>query len=255
MVRMMLMAASVAILGAALAVLPSPAADPPKPAAPLSEDKIKEQETQAADVETYMTALKLAETGHEEKWPETLVTAGALLLKLDHQTKGAFGELKDKPSVLGEDGKPISDAEVKSIEPESVKSLADAYFDEATALAKDQKILKEITALIKTVKARKYTETRGAIGGPKWFVRPLGPKQTHVYNINFDTFSIASVGFSASAPTRCTMQTGTYVHFNQVVRTGQYTWKPSGNLGPVKTFTITVRNPQNVGVTYKLVTN
>jgi len=50
------------------------------------------------------------------------------------------------------------------------------------------------------------------------------------------------------------MQYGDYVHFNQTVRSGNYTFKPKPT-APVKVYTITVHNGENFPVTYRLWTN
>src|SRR5262249_24461983 len=149
----------------------------------------------------------------------------------------------------------IKDAKVESRKPESLDDIAQDYFDSATRLGAELKMSKEVEALIKAAKARNYeTGARGAVGGPKWFTRVLGPKQTHVYNMSFDVNSVGAIGCEASAPTRCKMVINDYVHFDQVVRIGQYSWKPRPDW-PIKTYTIMVHNHHDYPVTYKVFTN
>lgn len=223
--------------------------------APQSAAEAK-QEAQAKDVELLADAYRLAEFAETHKAPEAYVAAGSMILKLRALTKGEIGQLDAKPEVLDENEKLVKGAKVETQKPETLDDIAQGFFGSASALALELTISKEVETLIRAAKARNYDRgARGAVGGPKWFACPLGPKQTHVYNIPFDTYSIGSIGFQASATTRCKMQIGSYVHFNQVVRVGQYTWKPKEDRGPVKNYVITVHNPHNSPVTYKLFTN
>jgi hypothetical protein len=241
-----------AVLAATMTMLAPPsAADDPK--SPTE----ARQEAQANGVELLAEAYRLAEFARTQKAPEAYVTAGSLLLKLHADTKGQIGELDVKPEVLDENDKPIADAKVETQKPQRFDALANDFFDSASALGVELKVSKEVEALIKAARSRRYTpdvETRGAVGGPKLIVRRLPPKQSHVYDIPFDTHSVGSIGFEASAPTRCKMAFGAYVHFNQVVRVGQYTWRPRPK-EPIRTFTITIKNQHDTPVTYKLFTN
>lgn len=244
--------AMVALLGATAFLVPPSSADDPKPT------NQARQEAQANDVELLAQAYKLAEFADKHKAPEAYVTAGALVLKLNAQTKGKLGKLEVKPEVQDEAGKLVKGAEAKTEEAEGLQDVAEGFLDQASKLAKDLKMSPEVEALIKAAKSRRYTddlEKRGAIGGPKLVVRVLPPKQTHVYEILFDTYSIGALGFQASAPTRCKMQHGSSVHFNQLVTVGQYTWKPNQKAGPVGGFMVTVHNPHKVPVMYRLFTN
>ncbi len=214
------------------------------------------QEAQAKDVELLADAYRLAEFAETHKAPEAYVAAGSLIRKLKALTKGQIDQLDAKPEVLDENDKPVKGAKVETQKSESLDDIAQGFFDSASALGLELKLGPEVEALMKAAKARNYDRgARGAVGGPKWFTRALGPKQKHVYTIAFDTLTIASVGFQSSATTRCKMQIGGYTHFNQVVRVGNYTWKPKEDRGPVKIYTITVHNPHNSPVVYKLFTN
>lgn len=236
----------VALLGAT--TLPS-TADDPKPGDAAA------QEAQAGDVELLAAAYQMAAIGEKEKLPEAYVAAGSLVLKLKARCKGEMGRLDVVPEVQDENDKPLKGVAVETQKSENLDDLAQEFFDAASALAKDPKTSAAVEALIKSAKTRTYAPgTRGAVGGPKWFTRVLGPHQTHVYKIPFDTYSVGSVGFQASAPTRCTMNIGGYVHFNQVVSVGNYTWQPKPDR-EVKTYTISVHNGRHVPVTYKVFTN
>jgi hypothetical protein len=236
-----------AILGAAALALPAPA-DPPKgdPAA---------QDAQAQEVELLAEAYRLAETGEKLKLPEAYVAAGSAILKLKALTHGKMGTLDAKPEILDEHDKPVPGAKADTLPTENLDDIAQNFFDSASKLGSDLHILKEVDAEVRSAKARTYaTGTRGALGGPKWFVRGLGAHQTHVFNIPFDTYTVASIGFQSNLPVRLKMHIGGYVHFEQVLRVGQYTWKPRPD-APVKTYTIVVHNPNNFALTYKLFTN
>jgi hypothetical protein len=251
MTRKMFWLGPVALLGAMTLLAPPAAADDPKPAAEAK------QETQAGDVELLAEAYRLRDFARGHKAPEAAVTAGALVLKLNALTKGEMGKLDAKLEVLDEKGNPVKGAKVATETPEGLDKAAEEFFDEATSLGRELGISAAVEAMRKAAKARRYTsdaEKRGAVGGPKWVVRVLPAKQSHVYTIPFDTYTIGSIGFEASAPTRCKSQIGSYVHFNQVVRVGQYTWKPRPDQ-PVKVYTITVHNHHNFPVTYRLFTN
>jgi hypothetical protein len=224
-------------------------ADDKKPAA------LDKDEARAADVEMLTEAYRLAEIAEREKWPEAYIAAGSLVLKVKALCKGELGQFEPKIEVQDENGKPIPGAKVEARKPESLDSIAQDFFDAASALGKTLKVSPAVEALIKAAKARTYGPgTRGAVGGPKVFMRTLGPHQTHVFDVLFDTHSVGTIGFQSTAPTRCKMQIGDYVHFDQVVRVGNYVWKPRPDV-PRKAFAITVHNPQDVPVTYKVFTN
>ena len=177
------------------------------------------------------------------------------MLKFKALTKGELGKLDLKPEVRDANDKPVKGARVETAKAESLDDIAQGFFDSAAGLAAEQQIADDVKALTKAAKARKYdTGARGASGGPRTMTRGLGAHQTHVYSIPVDVFAIFAIGFQSSAPTRCKMQYGDYVHFNQVVRSGNYSFKPKPT-APVKVYTITVHNGENFPVTYRLWTN
>lgn len=248
MIRKMSWLGLVALLGTVGLVLPS-AAEAPKTGDPAK------QEAHANDVELLAQAYQLAEIAEKQKLPEAYVAAGGLVLKFKALTKGELGTLDAKPEVLDENDKPVKE-KVETVKPESLDDIAQGFFDSAAGLAKEQKMAGEVKALTDAAKARKYDSgARGAIGGPRTIVRSLGAHKTHVYNIPVDTFSIFAVGFQSSGPTRCKMEHGGHVQFNQVVNNGTYTMQPKATKGGAKTFTITVSNGQKYPVTYRLWTN
>lgn len=250
MVRSLLPGTLVAALVAAVGLAPAPASQPkPDPAA--------KEEANAGDVQLLTDAYKLAEFAEKSKSPEAYIAAGAMILKLKAVTKGEMGALDAVPEVLDMDEKPVKGAKVETKKSESLAEIADGFFESASALGLASNTSKEVEALIKKAKARDYTngeEKRGAIGGPKWALRGIGARQTHVYTIAFDTYSMAAVGFQATAPIRCRMTAGAYVHFDQHVSVGQYAWRPKQGAA-ARSVTITVHNNRNFPVTYKLFTN
>ncbi|QEL16261.1 hypothetical protein [Limnoglobus roseus] len=250
MIRARFLPVLAAALVTAVALAPVPAADPPKADAAT-------QEANAGDVQLLGDAYKLAEFAEKNKSPESYIAAGAMILKLKAVTKGEMGTLDAVPDVLDKDEKPVKGAKADAKKAEGLAEIADGFFESASGLGLATKTSKEVEGLIKAAKARDYTNgeaTRGAIGGPKVAIRVLGAYQTHVYTIPFDTYSLAAIGFQATAPLRCKMQIGSVVHFDQTVSVGQYVWKPRQNVA-VRTFTIVVSNPRNFPVTYKLFTN
>src|SRR4029079_4658322 len=121
-------------------------------------------------------------------------------------------------------GEPVKD---KAEAGPNLKDEAKELFKEARAAAgADKDILTGVTALIKAAEGRKYGGTRGAVGGPRNITRGIAPGATHVYNIGFFTGIPAAVAVRSTVPSRCIMAAGSYVHFEQVVRTGQYSWVP-----------------------------
>src|SRR5262245_58459260 len=186
---------SAAVLGlVGLMALPLPAADP----IPAAESR---QEAHAGDVELLTEAYRLAEFAEKHKSPEAYIAAGGLVLKLKALTRGGLGELNVKPEVLDENEKLVPGARAEAQKPESLDELAQEFFDAASGLGAELRLSNQVEALVKAAKAREYAPgTRGAIGGPKWFVRPLGARQTHVYRIPFDTYTVGAIGFQSNFP-------------------------------------------------------
>src|SRR5262249_25678311 len=96
---------------------------------------------------------------------------------------------------------------------------------------------------------------RGNVEGPKVITQIIGPGQTHTFTFGFDTFSVAAVGFQANAPIHCRMVNNEgLTHFNQTVRVGRYVGHRMSDAG-YGVFVVTLRNPNRVPATYRLMTN
>jgi hypothetical protein len=215
----------------------------------------KDQAEKADAISDVVTAYKMADFGRESKAPEALIAAASLLRKAHAGRAGRMEAL---------DAKPVDDKDApvqgETLKPKDLDQEANDLLDEASGLAAgDPKQSAAVEALIKTARARKYGAekmTRGALGGPKWVSRPIAPGQAHVYNIPFVTGVPAEIGIKSTgaAPLRCKMSIGGYVHFEQVVKFGEYGWVPKPD-APVKTYTIRIANVGSRPTAYTLLTN
>ncbi len=206
-------------------------------------------------VETITEAYRLMDLAKERRLPEVYVAAGRLFLIL---SKGVeLAPLDSTPKVLTEDDKEVPATKDDAKTGPSFAALAEECLEQAEIVGAAQKQGATITALVKAVRANPQTDAteRGALGGPRSIVRTIGGHQKHVHTIDFDTRTPGSIGFTASMPLRCHMEWNNFVHFNQVVRTGAYSWQPKGNVGPVKRYVVTVHNGSDGPAQYRLFTN
>ncbi len=230
----------------------APAAQPAKggdgPADAKAEGKVNA-------VETIAEAYRLMDLAKEKRLPEVYVAAGRLFLLLDKNVE--LGKLDSTPKVLTEDDKAAPAATDDAKAGPSFAALADECLEQAELVGAAQKQGATFTTLVKAVRANPQTDAaeRGALGGPRSIVRTIGGHQKHVHTIDFDTRTPGSIGFVASHPLRCHMEWNNFVHFNQVVRTGAYSWKPKENVGPVKRYVVTVHNGGDGPAQYRLFTN
>jgi hypothetical protein len=236
--------------GLLAAVLPSGAA-PDK-----GEEKEKQEKADA--IGDLITAYKMADFGRESKSPEALIAAASLLRKVSAGRAGKLGALTEKP--VDDNDKPVAEGTLKT---RSLEEEANDLFRDASDLAAagDAKVSKAVDQLIKEAKERKYglddgVTKRGAFGGPKWVSRPIAPGEAHVYNIPFVTGVPAALGLKSTgmAPLHVKMHIGGFVHFDQVVKFGEYNWVPKPDV-PVKTFTIRITNVSGRPTAYTLLTN
>jgi hypothetical protein len=213
----------------------------------------KDQAEKADAISDVITAYKMADFGRETKAPEALIAAASLLKKAHAGRAGRMEAL---------DVKPVDDKDA-AVQGETLKSKdldqeANDLLDEASGLAAgDPKQSAAVEALIKAARERKYGKvTRGAYGGPKWVSRPIAPGESHVYNIAFVSGVPAAIGLKSAgaAPLRIKMSIGGYVHFEQVVKFGQYEWVPKPDV-PLKTYTIRIANVGGRPTAYTLLTN
>ncbi len=243
--------ALVAAMAASVALAASPAAQPP------GEAKAEDKTPEVRAVEMIADAYQLMDIAKEKKLPEVYVGAGRLFLLLDEANKDKkLDPVKSKVEVQTEDGKPVAGAKTEGKPTRSFAKLADDCFTDARSLANEQKRGDEINKLIASIKANPLpVGTREAIGGPKLINQTIGAKQTHTHTIDFNSQKPGAIGFQAAAPLRCKMAYETYVHFDQVVRVGSYSWQPGKDTGAVRRYVITVHNHTNNPVEYKLFTN
>jgi hypothetical protein len=262
--RLLARIALLAALAAGVTLAAAPAAQPPKgkdkakdQAPPPAEPKTADEDKAAATaklIERIADAHKLMELADAQKAPEMYIVAGRLFLQVNDLAEKVL-PLEAVPEVQTEDGKPVAGAKAESEKGDSFKTLAAKAFEQAEVLANEQKSFALFIPVVKAVKANPWVGIeRGAVGGPKLITRPLAPGQSHVYTIAFDTATPGAIGFAASVPMRCQMRTGNYVHFNQVVRSGQYSWQPKRN-EPARTYVINIHNGTNAVGTYRLFTN
>src|SRR5262249_5442889 len=118
----------------------------------------EEDQGRLENVKDLMVAHQIAEFGRSYKAPEALVTAGALLLKVNDLTGGNVDKKID--FTAAEKG--------KGTDEKALKDQAEDLFDEAISM----KNSKDLMAIIKEAKNRDYTKSegftkRGVIGGPK----------------------------------------------------------------------------------------
>jgi hypothetical protein len=262
--------ALLAALAAGVTLAAAPAAQQPKgkdkakekekeKAPPAPEPDTRSEEEKTADtakvVEKIADAYKFMELAEKQKAPEMYVGAGRLFLQLQKETEKRVRSLDEKPEVQTADGKTVAGAKVDSENWDSFDAIGKECLDKALSLANTQGSVNQIDPLVKAVSKDPYGPgERGAAGGPKIIVRPIAPGQTHVYTIAFITATPGAIGFASSVPMRCQMQTGEYVHFNQVVRTGQYSWQPKRNEA-ARTYVISIHNGTNAVGQYRLFTN
>jgi hypothetical protein len=170
-------------------------------AADEKKDPAKEGEEMTAPVVADLgTAFQLVEQGRELKAPESLVTAGGLLLSLSRaEMKDLAADLDGKPIVEApwEDGKAkVLDVEPKPAPLPDLKKEASSLFTEAEVMALKHKI--NLSPLIKAVKSR------NAAGGPagtiKGFARTVEPGQTHVLKVKATSDEGTDLAFRATTP-------------------------------------------------------
>jgi hypothetical protein len=246
------MVRTLGVLGVAMifaaATLTARAADPPKSA------EAGEQEARAQGAELLSQAYRLAEIGEKQQLPEAYVLAGSSMLMLNALTKGKLDPISEKPEVLDENDKPVAGAKVKT-ETVSLESIADGYFESASSLGLKQKRSAEIEALVKAAKACKYDAgKRGSVGGPQTISRSLAPHETHHYTFRFWNGATAAVGFNSSFTTRFKLAVSGNPLYAETGQFGNYTWVPRGNAAS-KEFDVTVHNPHDRPITYRLFKN
>ena len=225
-----------------------------EPAAPkLSAEDLAQAQVKSKAVELVGVAYQLAEIGRETRSPETLVAAGGMLRRIHLQTQGKLAEPTDK--VTDEAGKELK---TQTAATPSFEAEANRLFTEASDLAAEMgpQMANAVDTLIKAARERKC-ESRDAVGGPKAVTRVIKPGETQVYTISFYTGRPAAFSFrSTDAPLRCKLRWEGYVHFEQVVKFGQYGWVPDPKGGiAAKTYVISIHNETKRPTTYSFFAN
>ncbi len=135
-------------------------------------------------------AQELAAEGRKSQSPETLLAAASILRSLSgigEMNKAAVSEVR--PEIKG-DGKAELDA---AIPPLTLLEQSDQIFKDASDIAADVGVNKEVDKLIALIKKREIIEERAVVGGPKQVCRKIGGGQTHSYT--FKIFTIAPLPF------------------------------------------------------------
>ena len=223
--------------GFMLTGLPAPGADEKKP------EKGEPEKTAGQVIEDAVTAYKMAEFGRKNDAPEALVAAASMLRSL----KGAkLTPVKEKPKVEG-------DGAAEDVKTKSFGDEAEDLFEEASTLGLKLKQT-HVEALIKAAKARQY---RGLIGGAQTIKRTISPKQTQVFNFEFEPNKSGSVGFSASFPMKVTVvrSDNSYVIADAVLAQGtaHHTFQTSKT--GVVPVTVRVQNLSGQAGTFQLFVN
>lgn len=246
-------AAALGVSGAR-GTFPADAQDKPKAKGKVAEDPIpseKDAELDVEFIESLAAADRMAEAGRDTKSPEMLIAAGSMYRKLSVQYRKPK-EVKEIPT--GEKDELITEKPLPS--PDMTADAAE-MFNAARGTTKVPDQIAAINVLIAAAEKRDYSKKeRGAVGGPKMVTRRIAGGGTHTYHIPYFTQIPAALAVRTSGiRIRCRMVHQGYVHFEQVVRIGQYSWIPKADTGRTKMFTLTIHNVDKGGGQYTLTTN